>query len=218
LKAIYLIVEGQTEEEFVRNSLSPYLMSHGIHDVRAIKIETSPGFKGGDLKYSRFKPNVRKLLYQRNDVIVSSLIDYFRLRNDFPEYDNSQKFLNPVARVTNLEKACAMDINDDRFLPYIQLFEFEGLLFSEDKGFNFLGTIPQLNIIQLQSIITNYPNPELINDGSETAPSKRLQRLIPGYKKTLHGPVIALENGVNSILSKCPRFSTWVTALINKAK
>ncbi|MBK7254251.1 MAG: DUF4276 family protein [Ignavibacteria bacterium] len=63
-----------------------------------------------------------------------------------------------------------------------------------------------IKISELQEILINYPNPELINEGSITAPSKRLSNIIPGYRKPLYGPIIALENTLESVLEKCPRF------------
>jgi hypothetical protein len=70
----------------------------------------------------------------------------------------------------------------------------------------------------LKSIIDSYPNPELINDGPETAPSKRLKNLILGYDKPLYGAYIALENGLNSVIDKCPRFRSWLQKLEGMVK
>jgi len=218
MRGLYIIVEGPTEEEFVNNSLYDYMVSKGITDVRAIKIETSPGFKGGDIKYTRYKPNVINILKREQDIIVSSLIDFFRLKNDFPRYEESMGINNPIDRVSFIEKAIEEDIVDNRFIPYIQLHEFEGLLFSEKKGFDLFPHISETNRRELNQIIEKYSNPELINDGPTTSPSKRLMRLIPGYQKTFHGPLIALENGFDSIITKCPRFNTWVETLIQRMR
>ena len=62
----------------------------------------------------------------------------------------------------------------------------------------------------IKQIIDSFPNPEMINDGPNTAPSKRLINLIPRYRKVYHGSEIASENGIQSILDKCPRFSNWI--------
>jgi len=107
-------------------------------------------------------------------------------------------------------------INNDRFIPYIQLHEFEGLLFSDINGFNYIPNISANNKGQIQYIINHNPNPELINDGAATAPSVRLKNLIPRYKKTFHGPIIALENGMPSIIAKCPRFRNWINVILGK--
>jgi hypothetical protein len=53
----------------------------------------------------------------------------------------------------------------------------------------------------------------MINDGSTTAPSKRLDRIIKGYNKPVFGSLLAEAIGLQKIRAKCPRFNTWVNAL-----
>lgn len=114
-----------------------------------------------------------------------------------------------------IEQACFENINDSRFLPYIQLHEFEALLFTKWDGFADF-TITESNKKKIQEIIRDFPNPELINDRPELAPSKRLINLItPKYEKPFHGNYIALTNGFDSIMNKCPRFNNWVKTLLN---
>jgi hypothetical protein len=204
------MVEGPTEEEFVNNSLSPYLKGMGIANTVPILLETSPGYFGGDVTFNRYQLNAQKLLLSDPGAIITSLIDYYQLRTDFPGYETAMSISDKNASVDYLEAQIATIISDPRFIPYIQLHEFEGLLFSDMRGFNYIPHIHPANKAKIQYVINNYRNPELINDGTATAPSKRLQSLIPRYKKTLHGPIIALENGINPILEKCPRFRKWI--------
>ncbi len=127
------------------------------------------------------------------------------------------KLNTPEQRVTLIEKACFVDINDQRFVPYIQLHELEGLLFSAPNGFNELfPDLPKANKKELLETVNQFPNPELINDQPESAPSKRLERLIPNYTKPLYGGMIALENGFPIIMEKCPRFRNWIETLIRR--
>lgn len=215
-----ILVEGQTEKEFVTNLIYPYLFKNGISNVRTITIETSPGFKGGDVRYeARYKPNILRILRGREDLIVTSLIDYYRLRDDFPNYEESRKLPKSEQRVAFIEQGCYEDINDQRFIPYIQLHEIEGLLFSASNGFKELfPELPAANKRELLETVEKYPNPELINDRPGFAPSNRLQRLIPDYRKPLYGSMIALENGFHVIMEKCPRFRSWVETLIKMMK
>ncbi len=135
-RALNILVEGQTEKEFVTNLIYPYLLTYGISNVRTITIETSPGFKGGDVRYqARYKKNIQKILRGQEDLIATSLIDYYRLRNDFPNYAESRLLATPQQRIELIEQGCYEDINDARFIPYIQLHEFVGLLFSAPNGF-----------------------------------------------------------------------------------
>jgi len=208
-RALNILVEGQTEKEFVTNLIYPYLLTCGISNVRTITIETSPGFKGGDVRYTaRYKKNIQKILRGHEDLIATSLIDYYRLRNDFPNYVESRLLATPQQRIALIEQGCFEDINDTRFIPYIQLHEFEGLLFSAPNGFQEL--FPDLstaNRNELIQTVQQFPNPE---------PSKRLERLIPNYAKPLYGGMIALENGFNVIMEKCPRFNEWITTIVER--
>ncbi len=211
IRGIYIIVEGPTEEQFVNEVLRPYFIGMGIYDVRAILIQTSPGYKGGDMKFERYKNNIEHLLKAERDIVVTSLIDYFRLRTDFPKYAEAQSIVDKYKRVAFLEHAVREVIPDERFVPYIQLHEFEGLLFSADTGFKYLGNIPEKHMTELQQAIAGAP--ELINDGATTAPSKRLERLIPGNKKRQHGPIVAMEIGIPIILARCDRFRYWLETI-----
>lgn len=214
MRGIYILVEGVTEEEFVEKVLAPYLIKYEIYDVRPILMQTSPGFKGGDVKYVRYKNNAERLLHSEKDVVVTSLIDFFRLQSDFPNYSQGLTMFDKVERVEFLENEILKDTNHPRFIPYIQLHEFEGLLFSDIEAFNILPELSPDQQKKLKQIVDEYPNPELINDKPETAPSKRLKQIIPTYKKTLHGPYLAEEIGMEQILKQCPRFAVWVNKLI----
>lgn len=217
MSLVYIIVEGQTEEEFVNNCLSHYLKAHGIENTIPILLETSPGHFGGDLSFARYKQHVYNFLASPGNFIVTSLIDYYQLKNDYPKYTDAIALLNKNDSVERIETAMAELIIDDRFIPYIQLHEFEGILFSDTAGFRYIANIPSSNLTSIEGIINAYPNPELINDGPTTAPSKRLKTFIPKYKKTLHGPIIAMHNGLTPVLAKCPRFKSWIDSIIARS-
>ena len=130
--------------------------------------------------------------------------------------DTEKKITDKIKRVSFLEQAVGKDISSNRFIPYIQLHEFEGLLFSDTKGFDSLPDIPESNIKQLTDAVKEHDNPEMLNDGPETSPSKRLEKLIPGYRKALYGPMIANEISVAVIMKRCVRFKNWIEALTQK--
>lgn len=216
MRALFVVVEGETEAVFVRAILSPYLIAAGIFDIRPIQIPTSPKQKGGLVDFERFRNLVIRILKQEQDVLVTSLVDYFRLPTDFPGYEAARRLSDPNRIVASLEAALAEEINEIRFIPYIQLHEFEGLLFVSDRGFLATGRCSDKELDRLRTVMAQYPNPELINDGPSTAPSKRLEATIQGYDKVLFGNFIALENGIDAILDRCPRFRNWVETLIDK--
>ncbi|MCH8534124.1 MAG: DUF4276 family protein [Flavobacteriaceae bacterium] len=220
MRGIYIICEGQTEEEFVNSILRPYFNLHKIYDVRPILMTTSKGNKGGDVKYDRLKHNIDKLLKRETDILVTTFIDFFRLVNDFPKFGEAQAIQNKIQRVDFLEQAIAEAIDNSRFIPYIQLHEFEGLLFAAKDGFEFLPDVKQTNLNKLLLAVDEKENPEELNDGELTAPSKRLEQYIQGFDKNkpFFGGIIAEVNTIHPILERCLRFNTWVNTLIEKVK
>jgi len=142
MRRINIIAEGRTEVKFIEKILSEYhLFKDNEIYLSAITIETSRGHKGGDIQFhKRYKKEVKRLLKEKDNPIVSSLIDFFRLYKDFPSYDNSKKITNKYEKIKFLEDSIAKEIEKEigidayRFLPYIQLHEFEALLFSDIKG------------------------------------------------------------------------------------
>jgi hypothetical protein len=220
MRAIYIICEGQTEEEFVNGILRPYFNNHQIYDVRPILMSTSKGHKGGDVKYDRLKFNIDKLLLSEQDILVTTFIDFFRLKSDFPQFEIGQQKSNKLERIDFLEQALAEAINHPRFIPYIQLHEFEGLLFAAKDGFEFLPDLKQTNLNKLLLAVDEKENPEELNDGELTAPSKRLEQLIPGFDKNkpFYGGIIAEINTIEAILGRCVRFKNWIETLIKKVK
>jgi len=219
IRGIYIICEGSTEEEFVNVVLRPYFISHQIYDVRPILMTTSKGHKGGDIKYDRLKFNIDKLLMRETDILVTTFVDFFRLKTDFPKFEEAQQIQNKIQRVGFLERALADTINSPRFIPYVQLHEFEGLLFASKDGFEFFD-LKQANLDELLKAVVEKENPEELNDGELTAPSKRLEQLIPGFDKNkpFYGGIIAQVNSIEAILKRCVRFKSWVETLIERVK
>jgi hypothetical protein len=99
-----------------------------------------------------------------------------------------------------------------RFIPFVIMHEFEGLLFSDCTAF--ARSIGQTRIApSFQAIRDQFPTPEEINDSPITAPSKRVQELVAGYEKPFHGTLAALEIGLQSIRAQCPHFNDWLVRL-----
>jgi hypothetical protein len=218
MKRIYVIVEGQTEEEFIKSLLQKYFTSIGIYSITPIKIQTSPGHKGGFKEYQHLKNDINKILKQQDDVIVTTFVDFYGLPSSIPKYSETTDLNGSLNKVQFLEQAIAEDINDVRFYPYIQLHEFESLLFSSINGFQkYWGNEPKI-IDKINSILSEFSNPEEINDSSKTAPSKRLKNIIKRYDKIVFGNILALEIGLIEIRKKCKRFDKWINTLIEKAK
>ena len=212
-KRLYIVVEGQSEEEFVKDMLAPLFIQHCVYTYPMI-IHTSKGHKGGFVNYQQLRNDINRLLLsQGQDVIVTTFVDFFRCP-DLPYKDDWCNIQSHLNQVELMEKAMEKDISDRRFIPYIQLHEFEALLFSNADGF--IKYYNQEISDRIQGIIDSYDNPEDINSSPEGAPSKRLLGIIQDYDKVMFGNTIALEIGIDTILNKCPRFKAWIELLIER--
>jgi Domain of unknown function (DUF4276) len=130
---LHLVVEGQTEEIFIREVLSLELASYSII-ATAHRITTSRSsgvlHRGGFVKYAHLRRDLDLWMKQdRNaDARFSTMIDLYRLPSDCPGFDESRGIIDPLSRARFLEAKLAADLDDRRLLPYIQLHEFEALL------------------------------------------------------------------------------------------
>ena len=190
-------VEGQTEKEFVDEVLGPELQDLGIYAV-GVMYRAGRGVQGGG--NVTIKGLAREMRYLReNHDAVTSLVDFYGFRG---KGDRSVEEL-----IEEIGKQVGEPWGQSVF-PYIQMHEFEGLLFSNVDAI--VKECPEARIADLRAIRGRFPTPEDINDNYATAPSRRIAQLVPGYQKTLHGPVVALEIGLAGIRAECPRFDAWV--------
>jgi hypothetical protein len=212
VKTLFFLVEGDTEEQFIKDLIAPYFENKCY--IQPIKLTTNPniGKRGGFNKYQQLKTDAENLLRQKREKFITTFVDYFRVPKDVPNYDECRKINLIDERIKCLEDAIKADIGSDIFIPYIQKHEFEALLFSSNQGFEYCFEPREAK--ETAKIITLYPNPEEINDHPHTAPSKRLENIRPKYSKPLEGNIIALEIGLPVVLEKCPRFKNWIENLI----
>jgi hypothetical protein len=99
-----------------------------------------------------------------------------------------------------------------RFIPFLMMHEFEGLLFSDCEVFGKGIGRPEL-AGEFQTIRDQFTSPEEINDSPITAASKRVLDLVQGYSKPLLGTLALLEIGLDAIRAECPHFRRWLTRL-----
>lgn len=139
---------------------------------------------------------------------------------DFPKYAEAQSIRDKSKKLDFLEQSIKEDFkvlqkeSFNNLLPYIQLHEFEALIFSSLKGINALFESSEADFPELEKIFRRFPNPEDINDDPNTAPSKRLLKHIEGYNKVVDGVSIIEEIGIETVIEKCPRFRDWLRGLI----
>ncbi|WP_445171312.1 DUF4276 family protein [Microcoleus sp.] len=219
---LYLFAEGQTEQTFADTSIKPHLAQYEVfmHNPILIAHARKKGkvHRGGGRKYVPMKDDIMRFLKQEKapDVFFTTMIDLYAIHPDFPGLDEPESIgQDPLQRVEFLEQRFAEDIGDRRFIPYIQLHEYEAYLFSDPTCFEYLDAGRTKEIEALQAIASQYKTPELINDGQQTAPSKRIIAQFPDYgkAKSAFGPQLAERIGLQVIRSKCSHFHKWLARL-----
>lgn len=219
---LYLFAEGQTEQTFATDILRPHLVQYSVYMQSPLLIaharKKGKVHRGGGRKYIPMKNDILRFLAQEKskDIFFTTMIDLYAIHAEFPELEQAEKLRPfPQKRVEFLEQAWARDIGDERFIPYIQLHEYEAYLFSDPRQFSFFYSDTEKAIQALQAIADSKTTPELINDGPESAPSKRIIAELPDYKgaKAVVGPQVAELIGLEVIRRKCPHFHTWVSTL-----
>lgn len=210
--------EGQTELEFCKKILAPYFLN------KQIILESSSW--NGIKNWQRIKLDIETYLKGDKTLKVSTFLDYYGIttNHDFPNWEqaHTQFVANKAQRLDFIEQQMKSHIDSslqNRFLPYLQLHEFEALLFIDEEKFcsQFTDSDFHKNGKQeLTSIFENYPNPEDINDSRNTSPSHRLaEKIILGWDKIVYGNIIAEVMGLEAIRAKCPRFDEWIIKLEN---
>jgi hypothetical protein len=214
---INIVVEGLTEESFIKNVLAPALWPREIYVTPFVL--GVPGHKGGNVHYARVKKDILLQLKQDRTAYCSTMFDLYGLGHGFPGTP-LPTHLSGLEKATRIEQGIGEDFAatipecrpDIRFLPYLQVHEYEGLLFSDPNAFAKALGKDSLTA-QLRAIRAPFPNPEEINDHPNTAPSKRILGVYPSYKKVIEGTVAALTVGLQIMRQECPHFSAWIARL-----
>jgi hypothetical protein len=222
MKELYVFCEGPTEQGFCNQVLAPHLFPHHDGCIHTIKIAHSKHHgeisRGGIGKYAALKRDIQNTLKSRDpkNVYFTTMIDLYGLPTNFPgKATNARNPANPTPYVQALEKAFGDDINHYHFIPYLQLHEYETLLFASPEAFAIAFDNCDGAIQQLKEIAAAKASVEYINDGKDTAPSRRIIGVIREYegRKASAGPVIAEFIGTANIRDKCPHFHDWLTRL-----
>lgn len=217
---VIVIAEGVTEEAFIKQLMAPALRPLQIF-VKPVMLNTSKDAKGGAVSFDRLKLNVRNISRQYPHAVVTTLLDLYALPTSFPGFAAAQISPNVYMRVKALEAALHQSIvahvgcRPEHFLPHIQPYEFEGLLFSDVVELCNTEAAWSGNLAALSKVRAAAESPEHINDGFDTKPSKRLEHLLhrPGYRKTLHGPKAAERITLAVMERECVHFGAWMKRL-----
>jgi hypothetical protein len=221
---VILVVEGQSEQTFIREVLAPYLSARNIFVQPALI--GKPGHKGGDVRFERAFDDIQRFLKQRNDTYISTMFDFFRIDKKWPGLEVIKNKIKSGAKLTTEEKAIIIEeatfnavikaipktVKKNRFIPYFEMHEFEAMLFSDTDA---IAEKTGINKTDLEKITKQYNCPEDINDDPKKAPSKRLEKLKNDYLKVTMGKIISETIGIKKIRKKCPHFDLWLKKLEN---
>jgi hypothetical protein len=215
MNKVLVLVEGQTEERFVKDVLQPHLWTYHVHLEPKIattkRVKQGPDFKGGITDFQKVENDLRKLLGDSSASLVTTLLDYYGLPDDFPG-----RIPGEVSRglqgALNVEQALNQHFAHKRFRAHLTVHEFEALLYAQPEVVAQLLNDPN-QAHNMNAERAGFTTPEDINDGLTTHPSRRILRWFPAYQKVLHGPVATARIGLARLRSECPHFDGWLTHL-----
>ncbi len=194
MSTVTMIVEGRSELEFCNTILKPYFHPKEIF-LKPINL------MGG--------VNVQKIIGSAKNShqsdIITTLVDYSGFEG-FKSQTIEQIQNHLLQEIPNPLKS--------KFIPYLQLYEFEALLFSNItilcEKIGQADKIPELETIMKQF----HHNPETINGGQNTFPSKRLKQVFGNYDKTQGKPILQAI-GLPTLRRQCKRFDDWIMKIEN---
>jgi Domain of unknown function (DUF4276) len=219
-RRVFALVEGVTEEKLVRSVLQPHLLAHEVL-LEPIIVTTRRSASGrktgrGGGPWKTWHQELLKLASSQVGPLVrlTTMIDLYGLPQGFPGLNELERISDTRRRVDRAEAFMAADIGDERFIPYVQRHEIEALVFvGLDRLRVLLDQRRDLQGLETLMAEVHGVEPEDIDDGRTTAPSKRLCRHIPSYRKNLHGPLVFEDVGLAMLRARCPRFHAWVSTL-----
>ncbi len=208
---VYFLVEGQTEDTFVNRVLRPHLRPLGInpHPQRFGK----RGHYASVPEYPKARIDILATLKEDWDSYCTTMVDYYAMPGSWPGRETAAGDPDVIERAVLQDVANAMgeDFDSTRFFPYVQMHEFEALLFSCVETLS--RRLGLLDENPIRCILNECRSPEQINDNQETAPSKRIIRLCPSYQKVDDGFRTAQEIGLDVMRAQCPHFNEWIARL-----
>lgn len=218
-------VEGETEESFVNEVLRSHLLACGYEAVSARLVGNARlrSRRGGIRAWPAVRGDITRHLKEDQQCIATTMVDFYALPQSgnrawpgraaaslAPSVNKASIVCNALA--ADIASVMGNNFNPSRFVPYVVMHEFEGLLFSDCTAFGHAIGRSDL-VADFENIRNQYATPEEINDSPITAPSKRIESLVAGYEKPLLGTLAALEIGLHKIRAECPNFNNWLVQL-----
>jgi hypothetical protein len=214
MNRVLVLVEGDTELSFVDDILCPEFAKKGIFLSSTLFRKKHKGSFG----YQNCQKRIVNYMREDSSIYVATFVDYYKLPKDWPGRIESQTCHNYIDKAQKIEQALLEDIviqmgdnwNHAQFIPYIQMHEFEALLFSD------ISILAESNTRISDSftkILESFSCSEEINDNFDTCPSRRIKQHIKNYDKRIDGIIAAQKIGLRKMREKCPHFNEWITKL-----
>lgn len=197
-----MLVEGQSEERFVKELLHPHLWRRELCMI--------PVILGGVSNWDKMHKNLRPLCGDTSATAVTTMLDYYRLPSDVPGMATRAPHHPKRSQVAHVQTGIENALGFPRLRAYLSLHELESLLFADID--RWASRFDASQIGELKADVRQQA-PEDINERFNTAPSRRLERFLRGYRKTFHGPHCAKDIGLEILRSRCPHFGEWLTWL-----
>jgi len=221
MSEIVAIVEGQTEQTFVRDQLAEHLGARGASLWAVLSGKSRR--RGGVHKWESARGDILRTLKEGR--YVTTMFDFYAMPTDWPGREEAAR-LPSDKRGDHVEQAIIEDIRarldssfDDRqLIPYVQMHEFEALAFADvgvlSEKTKPLSMRPAGSLrAEFQKILDEAGNPEAINDSYDTCPSRRIKSHVGRYRKKLNGPIITKAIGLDILRRECAHFGEWLTKL-----
>lgn len=221
-KILNILCEGLTEEKFAKEVLAPYFKDKNIVvKYRQLLTNSKKSARGGMISYNQAKGDLSRWMkevagHNSETHYFTTMFDLYALPTDFPGYSQSQSITDAYTKVEQVEEHFKNDINTQNFIPYIQLHEFEALLFCDIEKLTADYPKCKKEIEKLGTVLEQYHgNPELIDNSPQTAPSKRIKNAIEGkkqykYNKPKSGTKVAATIGMDKLKGMCKHFRDWI--------
>lgn len=215
---LFIFLEGQSEEEFCKNILIPYFKNRNIYLKYAI-VSTKRKYNGTKLRggitdYDKFTKDIKNVLNNESYDLITTFIDFYGFLKIAPFKDEINES-DCYKRVTKTENLLSETIANARFLPYMNLHEYE-IIYYIDETITKGVLNSNFDRMKYRKVIQDYPNIEEINENPNNAPSKRLEKICPSYDKVFHSALISQSLQMGSILKKCQHFKRWIDQINEK--
>lgn len=215
MKYVAVVVEGQTEEVFL-NEIVQASLGDAVW-LKPIVVRTGQSASGrprqGGGGWKHYSQMLRTLCRQPHWDLITTLIDFYGLPKDAPVCPCTPSHVSSDVCADGRQRAIAGETEDPRLQPFIAVHEFEALVISAAaESEQIFGSAKTARTFD--ALLQRYDgNAEAINDGVNTAPSKRVADIIKGYAKTRDTVPIIREAGLDAALQHCPRFAAWISEL-----